>query len=38
MERFGVPGTVRVSFAFYNTEEDIEILVNALKKVIRMFL
>ena len=36
MERFGIPGTVRVSFAFYNTKEEIDIFVNALKKAIEI--
>ncbi len=37
MERFGVPATVRASFAFYNTFEEIDILVSALKKAIEIF-
>lgn len=37
MERFGVPGTVRASFAFYNTFDEIEILVKGINRVIRMF-
>jgi len=36
MERFGIPGTVRVSFAFYNTKAEIDIFVNALKKAIEI--
>ena len=36
MERFGIPGTVRVSFAFYNTKAEIDIFVNALKKAIKI--
>ncbi|NOS85298.1 MAG: cysteine desulfurase [Ignavibacteria bacterium] len=36
MDRFGIPGTVRVSFAFYNTKEEIDIFVNALKKAIEI--
>ena len=36
MEKFGIPGTVRVSFAFYNTKEEIDIFVNALKKAIEI--
>ncbi|MRI31884.1 SufS family cysteine desulfurase [Endozoicomonas sp. OPT23] len=34
MEHLGLPGTVRASFSIYNTEEDVERFVNALKKVI----
>lgn len=33
MLRFGVPATARASFAFYNTKEEIDILVKALHKV-----
>lgn len=36
MDRFGIPGTVRVSFAFYNTKEEIDIFVEALKKAIEI--
>jgi len=32
MEFFGIPGTVRASFAFYNTKEEIDALVTAVKK------
>lgn len=31
MNRFGIPGTVRASFAFYNTFEEIDLMVEALK-------
>ncbi len=37
MERFGVPGTVRASFALYNHEEDIEALLRGLARVKRIF-
>lgn len=36
MDRFCIPGTVRASFAFYNTVEEIDIFVDSLKKAIRM--
>jgi cysteine desulfurase/selenocysteine lyase len=36
MARFGVPGTVRASFAMYNTKEEVDRLVSALKKAIKM--
>ena len=36
MARFGVPGTVRASFAMYNTKEEIDRLVNGLQKAIKM--
>ena len=36
MKRFGIPGTVRASFAMYNTKEEVDSLVNAIKKAIKM--
>lgn len=36
MERFGIPGTVRASFAFYNSKEEIDVFVNALKRAIEI--
>lgn len=38
MERFGIPGTVRASIAMYNTKEDIDLLVEAVKKAASMLL
>ncbi len=37
MERFQVPATARASFAFYNTEEDVDALVKAINKVLEVF-
>ena len=37
MERMGVQGTVRASFALYNTMEEVDILVNGIKRVMKMF-
>ena len=37
MARFGVPGTVRASLAFYNTQEDIAQLVAGLRTVQKIF-
>lgn len=37
MQRFKVPATTRASFAFYNTKEEIDQLINALHKVIEFF-
>lgn len=37
MDHFGIQGTVRASFAFYNTREEIDVFLEALKKVIAMF-
>lgn len=36
MKRFGIPGTVRASFALYNQKEEIDALVTALNKAIKM--
>ena len=32
-----VPATARASFAFYNTKEEIDILIKGLKRVIEIF-
>jgi cysteine desulfurase/selenocysteine lyase len=37
MDRFGVPATVRASFALYNTHEEVEALERALSKVKEIF-
>ncbi|MCX7626668.1 MAG: cysteine desulfurase, partial [Candidatus Sumerlaeaceae bacterium] len=37
MDRFGVPATVRASFAFYNTFSEIDVLIEALAKVREVF-
>lgn len=36
MERLGVPGTVRASFAVYNTLRDAELFIEALRKAVAM--
>jgi cysteine desulfurase/selenocysteine lyase len=36
MSFFGIPGTVRASFAIYNTKEEVDMLYNALIKAIAM--
>lgn len=36
MDFFGIPGTVRASFAFYNTEEEIDRLAEGVHKAIKM--
>lgn len=36
MTRFGIPGTVRASFALYNTMEEVDIFVNAVKRAAMM--
>jgi len=37
MQRFGVPATARASFAFYNTREEVDVLVRAVRKVLKVF-
>jgi len=37
MQRFGIPATVRASFAFYNTREEIDALVRGLRRVRTLF-
>ncbi|GGC05931.1 cysteine desulfurase [Marinobacterium zhoushanense] len=37
MQRFGIAGTARASLALYNTRDDIDVLVDALHEVVRMF-
>ena len=32
MKHFGIPGTVRASFALYNTEDEVKLFVDAVKK------
>lgn len=36
MDYFKIPGTVRASFAFYNTKEEIDVFVEAVKKAKKM--
>ena len=38
MNRFNIPGTARASFAFYNTFEEINVFINALKRAVNMLL
>ena len=37
MDRFEIPGTVRASFAVYNTETEIDIFIEGIDKVKKMF-
>jgi len=37
MKKLGISGTARVSFYFYNTKEDIDKLINALKEINKRF-
>jgi cysteine desulfurase/selenocysteine lyase len=34
MERFGIPGTARASFALYNTLEEVDVFADALREVV----
>lgn len=36
MDRYGIPGTVRASFAVYNTREEVDILIAALRRIAPM--
>ena len=37
MQRFGIPGTVRASFSFYNTKTEIDSLADGILRIINMF-
>ena len=37
MERFGIPATARASFAFYNTREEVDVLVRGIHRVKEVF-
>ena len=37
MEYLGIPGTVRASFAAYNTKEEVDILIKGIERAARMF-
>ncbi|ARN78423.1 cysteine sulfinate desulfinase [Nonlabens spongiae] len=36
MDRYQIPGTIRASFAFYNTKEEIDVMVQALQRAVIM--
>lgn len=36
MNRFGIPGTTRASFAMYNTKDEIDVMIAGLHKVIKL--
>ena len=36
MDFYCIPGTVRASFAFYNTKEEIDVLIQGVHKAINM--
>jgi len=37
MQKYGIPATARASFAFYNTMEEIDVLINGIQKVKKVF-
>jgi cysteine desulfurase/selenocysteine lyase len=37
MQRFGIPATARASFGFYNTREEVDLLVEGIEKVREVF-
>jgi cysteine desulfurase/selenocysteine lyase len=37
MDKFGIEGTVRASFAIYNTKEEIDLLIQGIERAARMF-
>ena len=37
MQRYNIPATSRASFGMYNPKEEVEVLVNGLKKIIEVF-
>ena len=37
MDFFGVPATARASFSFYNTVEEIDVLIDGIKQIIEVF-
>ena len=36
MDRFGIPGTIRASFAFYNTKEEVDQFIKGVERSIKM--
>jgi cysteine desulfurase/selenocysteine lyase len=38
MDQYQIPGTIRASFAFYNTIEEVDILINGIKKAASMLI
>jgi cysteine desulfurase/selenocysteine lyase len=36
MARYGIEGTVRASFAIYNTKEEIDVMVEGITKIVKM--
>jgi len=38
IEQYNIPGTVRASFAIYNTKEEVDIFIEGLKKTLSMLI
>lgn len=38
MKELGIDGTARVSFAFYNTKEEVDLFIAGLKRIVSMFI
>lgn len=36
MQHFNIPGTIRASFSFYNTKQEIDVFISAVEKAIKM--
>ena len=36
MDELGIPGTVRASFSFYNTKDEVDAFIESLKRVVNM--
>jgi cysteine desulfurase/selenocysteine lyase len=36
MDFYKIPGTIRASFSFYNTKEEIDVFITALKRAVSM--
>ena len=36
MDRFKIPGTIRASFLFYNTKEEVDAMIAGVKKAIAL--
>ena len=34
MQHFGIEGTARVSFSVYNTKEEVDLMVDGIKKIV----
>jgi cysteine desulfurase/selenocysteine lyase len=37
MQRYNIPATTRASFGLYNTIEEVDILVDSLKRIVEVF-